>query len=147
MHTIDDKDIKIVDEAVHELIYKMLNSNFMNEYSDKTKGISMLDFRVLRVIDENPGKQIKDMLSILKIPNSTLTSVINRLEKRGIVRRVISPEDRRSFNIEITDIGKDIEKEHMKFDYEVAKRYLEATDTEEEKKFLIKFLKRLANLV
>lgn len=144
---IKDEDIKIVDEAVHELIYKMLNSNFMNEYSDKTKGISMMDFRVLRVIDENPGKQIKDILSILKIPNSTLTSVINRLEKRGIVRRVISPEDRRSFNIEITDIGKDIEKEHMKFDYEVAKRYLEATDTEEEKKFLIKFLKRLANLV
>jgi DNA-binding MarR family transcriptional regulator len=144
---IKDEDIKIVDEAIHELIYKMLNSNFMNEYSDKTKGISMMDFRVLRVIDENPGKQIKDMLSILKIPNSTLTSVINRLEKRGIVRRVISLEDRRSFNIEITDIGKDIEKEHMKFDYEVAKRYLEATDTEEEKRFLIKFLKKLANLV
>lgn len=147
MRMINDDDIKIVDEAVHELIYKMLSSNYMNEYSDRTKGISMVDFRVLRVIDENPGKQIKDLLSILKIPNSTLTSVINRLEKKGIVRRVISPEDRRSFNLEITGEGKEIQKEHKKFDYEIAKRYLEATDTEEEKKFLIKFLKKLANLV
>ncbi|AKA68861.1 MarR family winged helix-turn-helix transcriptional regulator [Clostridium scatologenes] len=144
---INDEDVKIVDAAIHELIYKMMSSNFMNEYSDKTKGISMVDFRVLRVVTENPGKQIKDLLNILKIPNSTLTSVINRLEKRGILKRVISAEDRRSFNLEITDLGKDIQDEHMKFDYAVARKYLEATESEEEKKFLIKFLKKLAGSI
>lgn len=144
---INDEDIKIVDAAIHELIYKMMSSKFMNEYSDKTKGISMIDFRVLRVVAENPGKQIKDLLNILKMPNSTLTSVINRLEKRGILKRVISPEDRRSFNLEITDLGKDIQEEHMKFDYAVARKYLEATESEEEKKFLIKFLKKLASSI
>ncbi|AWI04926.1 MarR family winged helix-turn-helix transcriptional regulator [Clostridium drakei] len=144
---INDEDVKIVDAAIHELIYKMMSSNFMNEYSDKTKGISMVDFRVLRVVTENPGKQIKDLLNILKIPNSTLTSVINRLEKRGILKRVISPEDRRSFNLEITDLGKDIQDEHMKFDYAVARKYLEATESEEEKNFLIKFLKKLAGSI
>lgn len=147
MYSINDEDIKIVDEAVHELIYKMISSKSMNQYSDKTKAISMIDFRVLRVVSENPGKQIKDLLEILKIPNSTLTSVINRLEKKGILRRVISSEDRRSFNIEITDVGKEIQEEHKKFDYETAKKYLEATDSEEEKKFLIKFLKKLATLI
>lgn len=144
---INDEDVKIVDAAIHELIYKMMSSNFMNEYSDKTKGISMVDFRVLRVVTENPGKQIKDLLNILKIPNSTLTSVINRLEKRGILKRVISAEDRRSFNLEITDLGKDIQDEHMKFDYAVARKYLEATESEEEKNFLIKFLKKLAGSI
>ncbi|AKN34134.1 MarR family transcriptional regulator [Clostridium carboxidivorans P7] len=128
-------------------MYKMMSSKFMNEYSDLTKGISMVDFRVLRVVAENPGKQIKDLLNILKIPNSTLTSVINRLEKRGILKRVISPEDRRSFNLEITDLGKDIQEEHMKFDYAVARKYLEATESEEEKRFLIKFLKKLASSI
>ncbi|AZV57234.1 MarR family transcriptional regulator [Clostridium sp. AWRP] len=141
---IKDEDIKIVDKAIHELIYKMINSKFLNDYSDKTKKISMLDFRVLRVVAENPGKQIKDLLNILQIPNSTLTSVINRLEKRGIVKRVISPEDRRSFNLEITDEGKIVQGEHMKFDYEIAKKYLEATENDQEKQFLIKFLRRLA---
>ncbi|WPC44351.1 MarR family winged helix-turn-helix transcriptional regulator [Clostridium sp. JS66] len=144
---INDEDIKIVDAAIHELIYKMMSSKFMNEYSDLTKGISMIDFRVLRVVAENPGKQIKDLLNILKVPNSTLTSVINRLEKRGILKRVISPEDRRSFNLEITDLGKDIQEEHMKFDYAVARKYLEATESEEEKRFLIKFLKKLASSI
>ena len=142
---IRDEDIKTVDKAIHELIYVMISSKFMNEYSDKTKGISMMDFRVLRVVAENPEKQIRDLLCILKIPNSTFTSVINRLEKRGILKRVISPEDRRSFNLEITDIGKCVQEEHMKFDYNIARKYLEATENEEEKKFLIKFLKKLAN--
>ncbi|NMM61713.1 MarR family transcriptional regulator [Clostridium sp. P21] len=141
---INDEDIKIVDKAIHELVYKMINSKFMNEYSDKAKKMSMLDFRALRLVSENPGKQIKDLLSILQIPNSTLTSVINRLEKRGILRRVISPEDRRSFNLEITEEGEIIQEEHMKFDYEVAKKYLEATENDQEKEFLIKFLRRLA---
>ncbi|ADK15341.1 MULTISPECIES: MarR family winged helix-turn-helix transcriptional regulator [Clostridium] len=141
---IKDEDIKIVDKAIHELVYKMINSKFLNDYSDKTKKMSMLDFRVLRVVSENPGKQIKDLLNILQVPNSTLTSVINRLEKRGIVKRVISPEDRRSFNLEITDEGKVIQEEHMKFDYEIAKKYLEATENDQEKEFLIKFLRRLA---
>ncbi|OBR96971.1 MULTISPECIES: MarR family winged helix-turn-helix transcriptional regulator [Clostridium] len=141
---IKDEDIRIVDKAIHELVYKMINSKFLNDYSDKTKKMSMLDFRVLRVVAENPGKQIKDLLNILQIPNSTLTSVINRLEKRGIVKRVISPEDRRSFNLEITDEGKAIQEEHMKFDYEIAKKYLEATENDQGKEFLIKFLRRLA---
>lgn len=144
---ISDEDIKAVDEAAHELIYKIINSKYMNDYSDRTKGLSMIDFRVLRVVAENPEKQIKDLLNILKIPNSTLTSVINRLEKKEILRRVISPEDRRSFNLQITELGKSIQEEHIKFDHEVARKYLEATESEEEKKFLIKFLKKLANLM
>lgn len=142
---ISEEDIKLVDEAVHELIYKSMSSQYLNQYSEKTKGLSQLEFRVLRVVSENPERHIKDLLSILKIPNSTLTSVINRLEKKGVLKRVISPEDRRSFYIEVTDLGKEIHQEHVKFDRDLAIRYLEATDTEEEKKFLVKFLRKLAD--
>jgi DNA-binding MarR family transcriptional regulator len=37
---------------------------------------------------------------------STLTSVLDRLEARGLVRRVVNPGDRRSFLVEPTSIGK-----------------------------------------
>src|SRR5947209_1084236 len=37
---------------------------------------------------------------------STLTSVLDRLEKRGFVRREINPADRRSFVIRLTHAGR-----------------------------------------
>jgi DNA-binding MarR family transcriptional regulator len=37
---------------------------------------------------------------------STLTSVLDRLESRGFVRRTVNPDDRRSFLVEPTDAGK-----------------------------------------
>ena len=37
---------------------------------------------------------------------STLTSVIDRLESRGLVRREVNPSDRRSFVIHLTRSGK-----------------------------------------
>lgn len=36
---------------------------------------------------------------------STLSSVLNRLEERGLIERRINPDDRRSFMIELTDTG------------------------------------------
>ena len=37
---------------------------------------------------------------------STLTSVLDRLEARGLVERTVHPEDRRSFLVEPTPVGK-----------------------------------------
>jgi DNA-binding MarR family transcriptional regulator len=36
---------------------------------------------------------------------STLTGVIDRLERRGLVARVVNPRDRRSFVLELTPAG------------------------------------------
>jgi DNA-binding MarR family transcriptional regulator len=36
---------------------------------------------------------------------STLTGVIDRLERRGLIRRVVNPRDRRSFVLELSDEG------------------------------------------
>ena len=39
---------------------------------------------------------------------STLTSVLDRLERRGLVRREVDPADRRSFLISLTAAGRDV---------------------------------------
>lgn len=37
---------------------------------------------------------------------STLTSVVDRLERRGLVRRELDPADRRSFRVQLTVDGR-----------------------------------------
>jgi MarR family transcriptional regulator, organic hydroperoxide resistance regulator len=36
---------------------------------------------------------------------STMTGVLDRLERRGLVERALNPEDRRSFTVGLTDAG------------------------------------------
>lgn len=42
---------------------------------------------------------------------STLTSVLDRLERRGLVRRELTPDDRRSFTVALTEPGEAVAAE------------------------------------
>jgi DNA-binding MarR family transcriptional regulator len=46
-----------------------------------------------------------ELSRILSIERSSLTSMVDRLERRDLVARVPNPTDRRAFRIELTDPG------------------------------------------
>ena len=46
-----------------------------------------------------------DLSRILSIERSSLTSMVDRLERRDLVARIPNPTDRRAFQIELTDPG------------------------------------------
>jgi DNA-binding MarR family transcriptional regulator len=48
---------------------------------------------------------IGEIRRVLGPKRSTLTSMLDRLESRGLIRRVPCPEDRRSFLVELTGPG------------------------------------------
>jgi DNA-binding MarR family transcriptional regulator len=50
---------------------------------------------------------IGELLRVFGIKQSTFTSVLDRLEQTGLIRREINPADRRSFLIHITDQGRE----------------------------------------
>jgi DNA-binding MarR family transcriptional regulator len=45
---------------------------------------------------------------VFGIKQSTLTSVLDRLETADFIRRTLNPDDRRSFLIHITDTGRTV---------------------------------------
>lgn len=49
---------------------------------------------------------IGQLVRVFGIKQSTFTSMLDRLEQAGLIRRQLNPEDRRSFLIHITDSGK-----------------------------------------
>jgi DNA-binding MarR family transcriptional regulator len=46
-----------------------------------------------------------DLARLTGLPAATLTGYIDRLGRRGLVRRVDNPDDRRSYLLELTDEG------------------------------------------
>jgi DNA-binding MarR family transcriptional regulator len=51
---------------------------------------------------------IGELVRVFGIKQSTFTSILDRLEKAGLVRRELNPHDRRSFLIHVTDHGREL---------------------------------------
>ncbi len=61
---------------------------------------------LLHVYESGPeGIRMTDLSERLVVSKSGLTTIIDRLEARGLLRRVPDPDDRRAIRIAITDEG------------------------------------------
>lgn len=49
---------------------------------------------------------VGELIRVFGIKQSTFTSLLDRLEKAGFVRRELNPDDRRSFLIHLTEAGR-----------------------------------------
>jgi len=69
------------------------------------EGISVPQFGTLLLIKANPDISQSAIAHALRFDRSTLVQIIDRLEDRGLVERHVSPTDRRSHALRITDAG------------------------------------------
>lgn len=60
---------------------------------------------ILFLLRERDGRSMTELSKVLAVENSTLTGLIDRLERAGFVTRAPHPKDRRSFRIHITPEG------------------------------------------
>ncbi len=67
-------------------------------------GISMLQFRVLRTLRRRPYT-ISELSPMLMVDPSTLVSVVDALERKGLAARGKDPHDRRRVPISLTEPG------------------------------------------
>ncbi|OOM82293.1 HTH-type transcriptional regulator MhqR [Clostridium puniceum] len=141
-----DKECKRQVNELNILWHRMLvESNYKDiesRYSN-IQGLSTNELAIIRIISEKDEVIIKDILEALNIPKSTLTSIIDKLEKRNFVIRAISKRDRRSYKLELTEKGKVAQDEHIKFEEEVYGNIIISLDTYEEREDFLKLLRKI----
>jgi DNA-binding MarR family transcriptional regulator len=68
-------------------------------------GVSVIQTRLLGVLrDRTPT--MNELASLLGLDKSSATGLVDRAERRGLVRRVASHVDRRVVHVELTDAGR-----------------------------------------
>ena len=104
--------------------------------------ISVAYFAVLQALWENDRLSITDLGEKAQLEKSTMTSLIDRMEGAGLVRREDHPTDRRAYQIWLTSRGREIEQ---KLDEVVSRAYKHLTRgiAEEDLQRSIKVCKRL----
>lgn len=143
-----DKEINRQIDELNYLWHKLLlNSNYSNlvKKYPRLKALSENEISIIRIISEGDEVIIKEIVSVLKIPKSTLTSMIDRLEKKNLIKRSISTKDRRSYKLELTEEGKKIQQEHDELENEFYSKIINSLDTYEERENFISLIDKIAN--
>jgi DNA-binding MarR family transcriptional regulator len=71
-------------------------------------GVSPGEGHFLSYLRSYSPAPIGELVRVFGIKQSTFTSLLDRLEKAGLIRREMNPGDRRSFLIHITDRGREL---------------------------------------
>lgn len=127
---------------------KLLQSNKLNICTEKLEGATALELNILKIVQKNPDIILREIGGLLKIPSSTLTSAVNRLEKRKLIKRIISERDLRSFGLELTSEGKQALDEHRKQEEMLINSMLSVfEDSKEREDFIMLFKKMVDNII
>jgi DNA-binding MarR family transcriptional regulator len=118
------------------LVLNKMRSDRFQTWSGKFEGLNKMDLHILLLVQESPDIVLGEIRERLGVPNSTLTGVIDRLEKQGIVERTISKRDRRSYGLKLTSKGKEVRREHDRVLYLIAASMLAPLNDDERKTFV-----------
>lgn len=70
------------------------------------QGLTPAQFSVLQALYAGPALSFKQLGEQTLITKGSLTGVVDRLEQKGLARRVASRQDRRSSLVDLTDDGR-----------------------------------------
>jgi DNA-binding MarR family transcriptional regulator len=75
----------------------------MDEAFCRLLGVNRTDGRCLDLIDQRPGLTAGELATAVGLSPGAVTTALDRLERRGLVRRTRNPEDRRRVMVEPTE--------------------------------------------
>jgi DNA-binding MarR family transcriptional regulator len=82
-----------------------LKTYLKNALSESGVTITPAQSAILFLLKKKNGHTMSELTQVLSIDNSTLTGLVDRLERVGYVKRNAGAKDRRAYHVFITDRG------------------------------------------
>ncbi|MCM3764913.1 MarR family winged helix-turn-helix transcriptional regulator [Neobacillus niacini] len=123
-------------KAIHERIKEEIAKN----------NLSITDFSVLEVLYHKGKQTIQQIGNSILISSGSMTYVIDKLEKKGLLLRNSCLEDRRVIHITLTDAGTDLMNKLMPKHHELVDEIFSSL-TSEEAGALVQLLEKVRNEV
>lgn len=79
--------------------------------------------RILYVLWGKDGITISQLSAQTSLANTTLTSMLDRMESSGLIRREPSPRDRRALLIQLTDKARSLQADYDRISQQMNERY------------------------
>lgn len=96
----------------HSLIKLSDTFRSHNEFIQKRFGLPALEMQLIQYIMLNGPQRMKDISEHFHIKLSTFTSIVDKGERRGVLKRINSKEDRRVVHLDVSTRGKNLYKKY-----------------------------------
>lgn len=121
-------------DQLHQIV-----SRYMTEY-----GLSKSSLNILMLLrhGSDEGMQLHDLGELLLVSRANITGLMDHLEDKGYVKRLVDPQDRRARHARITQKGEALLDEFMPVHYRNLKGLLRGL-SEDERETLVGLLKKV----
>lgn len=102
---------KMKPEDTVDYFLKVVWQNVANTYNQIASGFGItqaLGYALINIHDE--GTAVSQIAILLGVKSTSLSRMLNNMEGLGLIYRKVSPEDKRSVKIYLTDFGKEQRK-------------------------------------
>lgn len=92
-------------DVTRALVWTFQSFEAIDKQHIRELGLTRSQFDVLATLGNTEGMRLQDLAHKTLITKSSLTGVVDRLESRGLLRRVVPEDDKRSFVAVLTPEG------------------------------------------
>ena len=136
-----------MDESLHYLIMAnqmLVQKSLMDQIKDT--GLTIGQPKILDYLKEHDGSNQKEIARACFLEAGSLTTILNKMEEKGLIERRILNGNRRSFHIFMTEEGKRKQQMVDKAFKEIEQKALSGISEEEYEHFLTVYKKLYSNL-
>ena len=124
--------------------HMMVQKKLMEQLKDT--GLTLGQPKVLDYLKDHDGASQKEIVAGCLIEAGSLTSILNRMEEKGLIERKMLNGNRRTFHIFMTESGKKNQKLVEETFEKIEETALNNVSEEEQKVFMEIFLRIYRNL-
>jgi MarR family transcriptional regulator, organic hydroperoxide resistance regulator len=139
-----------VDAILEAIVYLSTESRRITKELARRADLTGPQLTVLKVLEGLGDLSLSDLSERIRAQNSTVTGIIDRMEREGLVVRTRSTEDRRVIRIRLTEKGARIAREIAVEPMEIFRSALENLSPVEMRdllKILTKIARRVQSIV
>ncbi len=112
-------------------------SIFSESMAENGYDLTPVQFAAMSTLKFNPGVDQATLAGMIAYDRVTIGGVVDRLEQKGFVRRVVSVHDRRSRELYLTDEGLEVLTRVLPIVEKLQGDILQGLDNDEKKQFLM----------
>ena len=147
----DDPEAKAeLDAIIETMVYLYTESRRLTKQAARDVGLTGPQLTVIKLLDTFGDLSLSSLSERIRAQNSTVTGIIDRMEREGLAVRERSTSDRRVVYIRLTTKGRQLAKDIQVEPMEILRMVLSTLsrdDTRDLMRILSKLQKRVRGLV
>jgi DNA-binding MarR family transcriptional regulator len=139
-----------VDQVLEAIIYLSTETRRITKELARRANVTGPQLTVVKLLETIGDLSLSELSDKIRAQNSTVTGIIDRMEREGLVLRVRSTEDRRVVRIHLTEKGQQLAREIPVEPMEILRSALSgltAAETTEMLRLMTKVAKRIGAIV